>query len=798
MGEFVKRLGGIHTKQYVSLFGLAPEQEEYFNEKNVLTNTQHGVFRRVVRGAELNYIAPETGVTVSALRIDYAGGSLIYGYVHSFGKPHVPQMYCLSGHMISQDGEYRKDLVPVRQREATMRLFSEPVTMITEHIRELADADKINLSIEHYGAEVDLGTLPLFILALGWFIDKIFLNMKIVDKHLFGARTRLIEEFPGGDELFSKVLAIDGLQKFQLVATAKYPDGQNASMNAGQKLIPLPSLALASPYDVTFAVWREIYVNEMVSMLIMNNVCTGFAYTSGWFYVTGANERLFDGEQQRKKYQNSVTAREIRTDVANARSKTIQPDATYPVDDPRHDIQSPINNQFAMLHDIITGAMKFTDAHLIMSSYAICMMSVHTNVTVSNAAMLARAYSSMNIMSAQSFGRILFDHLYALYCLNTRVNAMHTDLHISNATIMRLNMDATTYDNTAYVIGDDIYSMPYSGMVGCVIDFSRAVIADTERLSREYTPQYAASVQTAQSQLLADLIRRHFPAVHSQYGTRVRLLAEDHFDAFFRVCTVIDAYSLACGVAVMFKTQVEYQTSKYAKVPQELIDLVQRIIDTSRDLFLRNMESLMRDPIAAASELRAKAPMRELIETVYGDKRIKWPPPEDEPVSHVVNSNNELKYNSKDLNPLVDPTLEAKVREEIGIARPEHSTDTRKYVASVAEFNRAAVRRIADEVRPTDYETEYVRKKTGGTGGSGGTRARACPCACASTASTASSATTNACFCYGGCVCRDDECAEKNTISHTADDVEINGAGSAGSADTASDEELITYAHVLL
>jgi hypothetical protein len=591
--------------------------------------------------------------------------------------------------------------------------------MMIEHLKTLTRENTIAITVQHYGSssnDVQLGVLPYFILAAAWFNDKIAININVIDKHLFDMREKMITELPGGDRLYSKIRALEGISHFDMIAVCKYPDGRNNGLNAGQKITPVTSLAIASPHDVSFAIWREVYINEIVSELVMNNVCTGFAYSAGWFYIYGADDQLYDGIASRSKYKNSANALASRTSMLTARESTLTNDNRYPSDDPRHDIQSPINNQFAMLHSMLTGDIKFTDTHLIMSSFAICALSTHTNVTVSNAHLLAYTNPTSGILSDSGFGRLLFDYLYDLYCLNTRVRAMQGDLHISNATMMRLNIATKAeYGNTAYVIGEDIYSLPYGGVIGCIIDFSRAIIGDTDRLANEYTRASAGMVQTSQVQMLADLVRRHFPAIHSAFASNLRIIAEDKFDAFFQVCTIIDAYSLSCGIGIMFDTQPEYRR-KYALVSPELRDLVQRITYTSRDIFIRNMNTLMR-----TGEPPTKWPMLELIEAIYGDKRITWPPSDDEPVSHVVNSNNPIKYTRENLNPLVDPTEEMKIRKEIGIERREQTFEMREIAAQHAAADAAEIDAIAKKYAPTEYEHNRVMRTTGGG---------ACPCGC--------------------------------------------------------------------
>lgn len=686
---------------YLDLFGLNPAQTAYFNDKNVIDHTPMTVFDDIIRNALLQYAAPKTDVVLTSLRIQFGDVDLIYGYIHSFGDPIEPQFYNMAGSLISQDGEYRKDLVPAKQYNVTTEAFPQFFNIVLPHINDLIESKTINITYQHFpaNATVVLGALPTYILAIAWFCDYFMTDINVLDKHIYGMRKEMIDKFPGASEVYARIKSLKGFSVLNFLSAAKYPDSRPVSFNCGQKLIPMLKTDVANPFDISRQLWRELYINEEVSILMMNNIALGFAFTAGWYYIDGAAAEMFDNPAMRDKYANSAIAGQINIELTSAADLAHKDVSQYPSDDPRHDIQSPVDDTFAQLQREILGDIGFVNSHLRLSNRAICMMSVHTNVTLSNLWLLATSYKSTPILELPIFSRLIFDMLYSLYCLNARVGAMHADLHINNATVTRLGIRSDIkYGNTAYVLpalagdGTDIYSLRYDGMLGCVIDFSRSIIGDMDKIAHSYGPITAGQLRVQQlSQLLA-LIDRHFPLVYKANKLKLEFLGDDDFARLFRICTIIDAYSLSTGAFYMLETD-----SRYKDVPTALREWISTVAAACEEIFMDEVNSAMQQlppPIP-------HWPMRQLIGRIYTADVITWPPPPDRPVNHVINSTNPLKYDidhPDHWNKLVHPKIALDACRAIpGRDCSNYISQNYDYVASRREGDIARVRKIAEE-----------------------------------------------------------------------------------------------------
>lgn len=688
----------LNKKEYVGLFGLSESHAAYFTDKDVLEGTPMTIFDDVIRSALLHYAAPREGVVLSSLRIKFADIDLIYGYVHSFGKPGEPlepQFYNMAGSLVSLDGEYRKDLVPARQFNVAMTAFPQFFDIIIPYLTDLVETEQIKVSYQHFpeSANPVLGALPLYILAIAWFNDYFAVDIGILDKHIYGPRREMVSRLPGASKVYSQIKSLKGFSVLDFTAVIKYPDSRLASFNCGQKLIPMLRKDVANPFDITLQTWRELYINEEVALLMMNNIALGFAFTAGWYYIAGANADMFDNTAMKDKYANSAIAGQINKELGSAVDLTYKDTSAYPTDDPRHDIQTPIDDKFAKLRDEIIGDIGFVNSHLKLSDRAICMMSVHTNVTISNVWLLAKVHKSCPLLEIPIFSRIVFDYLYSLYCLNARIGALHGDLHINNATVMRLQMRADRkFGNTAYVIGDQFYSLRYDGVLGCVIDFSRGVIGDMSKIAHSYGSITANQLRIRQITQLLQLIERHFPALYKVHKLKLEFLSDDDFDRLFRICTIIDAYSLTSGIHTMLTAD-----DRYAQVPKDVAEWVSSVAAACEEIFSAEL-GLALEHSAPLVDL----PMLQLIKRIYADRVITWPPAADAPVSHVVNSGNPLKYgidDPKTWNRIVHP----KIALDACLQIP--GRDCSNYIS--ANWDYVAARRDADNQRIREIAKEY-------------------------------------------------------------------------------------------
>lgn len=694
----------LYKKAYLDLFGLTPTHAAYFDDKDIVRGTPLNLFDDVIRSAVLHYAAPRTDVVLTSLRIAFGGIDLIYGYIHSFGDDLEPQFYDIAGSLISQDGEYRKDLVPTRQYNVAVAAFGQFFDIVLPHINSLIETNTIKITYDHFPSDKKptLGVFPTYVLAVAWYIDYFMTDIGVLDKHLYGMRKDMIANFPGAPELYAKIRSLKGFSMNDFIAVTKYPDSRPISFNCGQKLIPMLRKDVANPFDITQQLWRELYINEEVSLLMMNNIALGFAFTAGWYYIRGVDERAFDNPAMKDKYANSAVANKINMELTDAIGLTNKEMAKYPTDDPRHDIQTPIDDTFGELRNDILEDVGFLNSHLRLSDVAICMLSVHTNVTIGNFWLLAKILPSIPMLEVPIFSRIVFDIFYSLYCLNERVGAMHADLHINNATVMRLLIrDNVKFANTAYVLPSTdgsnepaFYSHRYDGMIGCVIDFSRCIIGDMKKIAHSYGIVTAGQLRVMQVEPLLRLIRRYFPEHMEKSRRKIEALADDNFERFFRVCTIIDAYSLTTGLHTMLETD-----DRYAAVKPDLKKWVRDAAAACEEIFDAELTAALNDAAPPTPHL----PMRELIRRVYDTTaRIQWPPTGD-PVGHVINSMNPLKWGistPEEWNPLVHPKIALDACVNIpGRDCSNYISDNWDWVAARREGDIARVRAIGEEYK---------------------------------------------------------------------------------------------------
>ena len=93
----------------------------------------------------------------------------------------------------------------------------------------------------------------------------------------------------------------------------------------------------------------------------------------------------------------------------------------------------------------------------------------------------------------ETFNTYIFNIIYSLYCLNSKLNIIHGDLHLNNTTIHQIKKKYL-YDifpkdikkpeidrHLLYIIDDEIFIQKNKHKIGTIIDFSRSFIIPEEK-----------------------------------------------------------------------------------------------------------------------------------------------------------------------------------------------------------------------------------------------------------------------------------------------------------------------------
>ncbi len=204
------------------------------------------------------------------------------------------------------------------------------------------------------------------------------------------------------------------------------------------------------------------------------------------------------------------------------------------------------------------------------------------------------------------FSKIIFDYVWAIYAINTRIGVIHGDLHLNNATVYRYyalyDRDGNLIvDNPVvkYTIDDKTWTFPYVGCYGMLIDFSRGIISTNhvKNTNGEYASGILADTEQSsqyfkeQRNRILKMLNQYFPTFMKSHKDKVLSLLIDNFDLAFKIISAVDIYSLTTNITNMLELEFEkLNDEKSNKNGVELIPeikkLMSRIGKRSEELLL--------------------------------------------------------------------------------------------------------------------------------------------------------------------------------------------------------------------
>jgi hypothetical protein len=130
---------------------------------------------------------------------------------------------------------------------------------------------------------------------------------------------------------------------------------------------------------------------------------------------------------------------------------------------------------------------------------------------------------------------------------------LHGDLHTNNITIYPVIKDIAPDSHVAYIIGSDVYALPYSGYFSMIIDFSRSVVGDVIKLEQKFGEDFAQQYIREQHENILNMINQHFPVLVDKYGEILRTLVVSKFPIMFKILTAVDAFSVVSNIETLLQ-----------------------------------------------------------------------------------------------------------------------------------------------------------------------------------------------------------------------------------------------------
>jgi hypothetical protein len=344
--------------------------------------------------------------------------------------------------------------------------------------------------------------------ALAWFSGK----YNKIQTHVAPAFLNLlsgdIPDIPkkDADDMYTLLGSVCGCIYSDPLLDTTYP-----TVQTGQKLILLTPDEASHPLDTSYCTWNEIITSMAVTDMVLNMISPCFAIHGAWFFIYNANKELFNLTATHTKITVSNTIRANAEDMSD--NKTMSDIAIGVINE---------NLGFTFINDIPT---------------------INVN-------------------------RYIFDIIFALYCMNTKLGKIHGDLHGNNIIVTHRDREKKGY--IIYAVGGVEYIFPHTGTYACIIDFSRVINTDDalmiEAILFKYDIHFPQWVKVNKNAL----IKQATNALNND------------IEQFAKVASAFDMYEFASSILAQKIYMVEDMVTLLKKIKQITCDILMSITSAEK------------------------------------------------------------------------------------------------------------------------------------------------------------------------------------------------------------------------
>lgn len=325
-------------------------------------------------------------------------------------------------------------------RYMAQKKINENLTIYTDYFYpRMAIEEQYNKSLE---TDIDAQNYRDDLLVLSWFTELIHLYQNIQENHINKKFNDIMFSNVNTDIEFMRKMLLkydeNTIILFMHIATHMAVTRISQTPVMGQKIIPLNQSDVQRPLDINGAAWNEIYINEIINLLVVNVVSQSFPIYTDWFYIKNTSKTLFDNTKIYERMKYSETARWISKKLAEAQRQTYYIGYETNSDGEKRFITPSFEDLCRHINDNIdiTNSMS-------MSNVALCVVGEYVGRTIADVPYLmgkSTRYAKIfqNVFRMPYFSKYMFEIVYALYCMNSKCGIIHGDLHLNNATLTQI------------------------------------------------------------------------------------------------------------------------------------------------------------------------------------------------------------------------------------------------------------------------------------------------------------------------------------------------------------------------
>lgn len=652
-----------------------------------------------------------------------------YGFIYF--NDTTPYYVTIGPTLLSNDGEYRKGLMEWNKFDTIAATYDpEIMDEVDSFIVDKLNSKELRFKTYYYFAKgvntkvikdfVENNRMDVKLYSITWLRDFWRFMNDFVEHHInYGYKHILVTK--DGVKLYKSLIKVHTFEKLYKFYDFDFYEQKIESRSkritnliCGQKLIPITSMELIRSQDITFDVWREIYITTLATNLMLNFISPSFPCIGEWFYVQNADSHLFDNEAMLTKYNYSSKA-----DVIVKKLKDLDKDNYIE----RIVKLGPISDRFERLSRKVRRAIRYANENIKLSDVCLLLNQEHVGCTLHNFSNEVLMKSTANapelekykymLSKEKVFAKQIFEFLYGLFCLNTKLSIIHADLHANNATfyLFNINQSERAKGYTAYVIGDDTYMFAFTGIYSMIIDFSKCIMGDRKRIEVEFGGIIADKFFRDQNVFILKVIARYFPKLHNKFAKEIEDRVLTKFDLVFKILTGIDAIKIANNLMQIFQVDSNFTNSEI-EYDRRIPTLCAEISEFAQNQMIKNMTELISKEINSVDDI--EWPNLAIIKQFFAHHNVDLNQikNKDENILDIFVYDNKLKYNINNHDqwgPLVSSDKKIELMKKLNIDIPVDYKMWLKYLTidetdDVNDFIAKKTKNITeDEIEPWMY-----------------------------------------------------------------------------------------------
>jgi hypothetical protein len=592
-------------------------------------------------------MAPKTKIVTTSFRFQTQHGSSNYGFLYCRKDKVVEPLFILGAPSLqSQDGEYRGRVIDYRQFTAMYEHNISALSQLEEYLLPKIASGELTLDftihcdtgISKLRAHIENTRLALKLYIACWLRDVTYIRYSVEENHLNSLYKSLMNTpenitiYDKFENTVEKNTIINLINRFiKVYEELDERDTVLIKPEVGHKLTPLSVSAITHVNDPRKSSWRELQFSMLVSNLVLNLISPGFSVMYNWITTAGGAD-IYDNSEMHAMYSNS-------TDIKSVKDKLSV------------DIDDSISANKKLI-GYINRAEVYSDESLIFTDRSLVTFSESVGITFKDIPRIASSEFLKNnelrlvFTDLSAFKSIVFQYLYALYCMNSHCGLMHTDLHMNNVTIYRLyrglRIDGTRVlplGKILFTLAEKNYVFDFLGLYSCIIDFSRGIYCGD---FAEKPMQLPHDFYDKQVDRVAAYIYSLFPDFFTEHKNTILSHIMTDLPQTFKLCTIFDAYTLITNIANRVDADPHLQNAMVP--PKELVDWIHNLQSEVKKVVDATLNNLV--GIGFATEI--EWPILTLIEKMFSDVVVPSEKLPDLIIVDIFNSNFKQKIDLYD------------------------------------------------------------------------------------------------------------------------------------------------------